>query len=193
MNTKHIVCDIVKSADDRFDATFALSAADKDRVGDTIDPVAYEKYEGKSLIALWQHRHDQPVGSWVNLRAKGARLLGDIKFAGTQMARMAKQLLDDDVPLGASIGFLGKGEPNKYGGFHFADIELLECSIVSVPANPRAVRIAKSLGLDPAAVWDMQALRKQAEYRKETLWLAREALGDRVALARKAALEALRK
>ncbi len=61
---------------------------------------------------------------------------------------MVKQLLADGVPLSSSIGFRGKAEANDFGGMHFKTLELLECSIVSVPAHPRAVQIAKSFGLE---------------------------------------------
>jgi hypothetical protein len=61
---------------------------------------------------------------------------------------MIKQLIADGVPLGASIGFRGRGENNKAGGIHFKEIELFECSVVSIPANPRAMQIAKSFGVN---------------------------------------------
>jgi hypothetical protein len=60
--------------------------------------------------------------------------------------------LDDGVPLGASIGFRGTGEQNKAGGIHFKTIELLETSIVSTPAHPRAMQIAKKYGIDLSVV-----------------------------------------
>jgi phage head maturation protease len=61
---------------------------------------------------------------------------------------MVRELLDADVPLGASIGFRGAGKLNDDGGIHFKTIELLECSIVSVPAHPEAMRIAKAFHLE---------------------------------------------
>jgi hypothetical protein len=49
-----------------------------------------------------------------------------------------------------SVGFRPlKYEPNEHGGTHFAEQELLEFSIVPIPANAAAVRGLKSLGLMP--------------------------------------------
>jgi hypothetical protein len=43
---------------------------------------------------------------------------------------------------------MGSGKPNGKGGVNWDEIELVECSVVSVPSNREAVRIAKSFGVD---------------------------------------------
>lgn len=145
---KHFAVTVEKSADPEFDARFVMSAATPDRVKDTIEPSAYKSAAKiDKLIALWQHDPDRPIGFWTNLKADGDRLVGHIKLASTNLAQMVKQLIADGVPLSSSIGFRGKGEPNDIGGIHFKTLELLECSVVSVPAHPRAVQIAKNFGL----------------------------------------------
>lgn len=113
METKHLPITIEKSAAADFDARFIMSASSPDRVKDTISPAAYKALKVSKLIALWQHDPDQPVGFWANIKADGDRLVGDLKLAGTNLGKMIKQLIEDGVPLGASIGFRGKGEPNK--------------------------------------------------------------------------------
>lgn len=150
METKFLPVQIEKSDVEGFDARFVMSASSPDRVDDTIEPSAYRSVErkGGKVIALWQHKADQPIGYWSNLKAEGGRLLGHLKISSTNLGMMIKQLLDDDVPLGASIGFRGKGEPNKKGGIHFSEIELMETSIVSIPAHPRALQIAKQFHLE---------------------------------------------
>ena len=134
------------------DGQWVMGATAKDRVNDTIAPDAFTKAikgVGGKLIALWQHKNDQPVGYWHNLVYKSGKLIGDLKLSDTNLGRMIKQLLSDGVPLGASIGFRGlDGDMNDDGGIHFKSIELLETSIVSVPANPLAVQIAKNFGID---------------------------------------------
>jgi HK97 family phage prohead protease len=144
-----LLAEITKSLDPSYDAAFVISAAGKDRVGDTINPDVFKQIAdaGGRLVALWQHKSDSPIGYWENFKAVGTRLLANIKFASTPLARISKQLIDDGVPLGASIGFRGTGEPNKFGGIQYNSIELLECSVVSVPANPLAVQIIKSFGI----------------------------------------------
>lgn len=150
MQTKHLPVTVEKSDSAAYDARFTMSAATPDRVKDTIEPAAYQSVVAKTkrLVALWQHDPDRPIGTWEKLKAEGDKLTGYIKFASTSIAQMAKQLIDDGVPLGASIGFRGAAEPNKHGGLHFKELDLLECSIVSVPAHPRAYQIAKSFGVD---------------------------------------------
>lgn len=142
---------IEKSADPSVDGTWVISASNADRVGDTIDAKALQKNTGKTLPALFGHSHTDIVGKWVNLRMRGSQLLADLKLAAVAEGQKIKALLDADVPISASIGFRGKGEPNEStGGWHFKELDIYECSIVAVPCHQDAVRI-KSLevGLDP--------------------------------------------
>ena len=148
MQTKQFNVTIEKAASGEYDARFVMSATKPDRVGDTIDAKAYGPNLGKKLIALWQHDQEKPMGFWENMRVEAGKLIGDLKVANTNLGLMIKQLIADGVPLGASIGFRGTGSPNKSGGIHFKEVELMECSVVSVPAHPAAMRIAKSLGLE---------------------------------------------
>jgi HK97 family phage prohead protease len=143
METKHLEVTIEKATSADYDARFVMSATSPDRVKDTIDEAAYKPNLGKKIIALWQHDSDKPFGYWHNLRVEAGKLIGDLKAARTNLGEMIKILIADGVPLGASIGFRGKGEENKQGGIHFKQIELLECSVVSVPAHPLAYQIAK--------------------------------------------------
>jgi len=145
---KSLPVTIEKAASSAYDASFVMSAATADRVKDTIDPAAYKASIGQRLIALYQHDPDRPIGFWENLRMAGDTLVGDLKVASTNLGQMIKQLIADGVPLGASIGFRGKGEANKIGGFHFKELELMECSVVSIPAHPRAQILAKQFNID---------------------------------------------
>lgn len=148
MENNQLEVTIEKAASSDFDARFVMSATSPDRVKDTIEESAYGPNLNQKLIALWQHDHNQPLGYWENLRVEAGKLLGDLKIASTNLGQMVKTLIADGVPLGASIGFRGRGEPNNKGGTHFKEIQLMECSVVSVPAHPRAMQIAKSFGID---------------------------------------------
>ena len=150
MQTKQLSVTIQKSADPAYDGTFIMSAATPDRVKDTIDPAAYKSVQASTseLIALYNHDADKPIGVWREIKAVGDALHGKLKIANTNLGKMLKQLIADDVPLGASIGFRGKGERNKAGGIHFKTIELMECSVVSIPAHPRAQLLAKKYDLE---------------------------------------------
>ena len=158
MINKKIQVTIQKAENNNYDASFVMSAASPDRVKDTIDPKAYRPFVGKKIIALWQHDSRQPFGFWENLRVRAGKLIGDLKASSTNLGQMIRQLIHDGVPLGASIGFQGTGKPNKIGGIHFTQIELLECSVVSVPANPEAVQTIKSLIRGIASEVDQPAI-----------------------------------
>ena len=140
---------IQKAASADSDADFIMSASTPDRVNDTIDPAAYTALVGKSVIALWQHDREAPIGSWKNLRVVGDTLVGSIKFTeATPQGKMVKQMVEEGIPLAASIGFSGKGESKKPRGIHFKSIELMECSVVTVPCHDRAIQIAKEFGFE---------------------------------------------
>jgi HK97 family phage major capsid protein/HK97 family phage prohead protease len=148
---KTLFVPIQKAVSGGYDATFVVSAASADRVQDTINPKAYARNVGKRLIALFQHDHKAPMGYWENFRQKGGEFVGDFKAASTELGKMVKQLIADDVPLMASIGFSGKGKPNEKGGMDFDEVDIYEVSIVSVGAHPKAIMIAKSYGYELSA------------------------------------------
>jgi phage head maturation protease len=154
MIQKTVSVTIEKAASKEYDATFILSDPAPDRVGDTIDsPGAYRKNVGKVIPALFGHDHEKIIGAWENLRIESGKLVGDLRTAGTDLGKMIKQLLVDDIPISASIGFSGKGEQNKSGGIHFKEIDVMECSCVAVPCAPgaqriKALEIAKSFGIE---------------------------------------------
>jgi hypothetical protein len=96
-----------------------------------------------------------PVGHWRNVRVDGERLVGDFEPAPagtTAIADDVRRLIDANILRATSVGFLGvKSEPidpkRPYDGTRYTQQELLETSIVSVPANPAALQIAKSLNI----------------------------------------------
>lgn len=150
MKTKNLTVAIEKAASDSGDGTWVISTKNPDRAGDTIDPVALRKNANKKIPALFGHDHTQIVGYWEVGAEKGGRLLATLKLAGTDLGRMIKILIEDDVPLSASIGFMGTAVPNDVGGWHYKEIDIFETSIVAVPCNAEAVRVkALALGLNP--------------------------------------------
>lgn len=165
MQTKFFTGVIEKSSDGDKDGTFILSTEDIDRDGDIIlaDGWRLDNFI-KNPIALWQHDHKQPIGKWSNFRIEGKRLIADLKLAGTNLALMAKQLIDEGILKAVSVGFSVKEgdyeyrDPEKpYGGYLIKSAELLEASLVSVPANQNALMIGKALNLsaaDLAVVFD---------------------------------------
>lgn len=134
--------------------TFVLSDATVDRYGDTIDPNGWDLRAFKSNpIALFGHDSSFPIGRWDNLRVENGQLLGDLEPAqkGTS-ARIDEiiSLVEQDILRTVSVGFRPiEYEPRKQGGIHYKRQEMLETSVVGVPANPAALAVAKSLHVSP--------------------------------------------
>ncbi len=136
------------------DLDFVLSDATVDRYGDIVDPAGWVLTAFKrNPIALFAHRHDAPIGTWSDVRVEDGKLKGKLNFAaaGTS-ARIdeLRSLVEQGVLRAVSVGFAPIDadpiDPKRpYGPQRYKKQELLETSLVAVPANPAALAIAKSL------------------------------------------------
>lgn len=153
--------------------TYVLSDATLDRYGDIIEPAGWVlKWFKKNPVALFAHDSRFVVGRWENARVVAGQLLADLVLAlrGTS-ARIDEiiGLVDQKMLPAVSVGFKPiKSEPidpdEPYGGLRFVEQELLECSLVSVPANPAALQVAKSLNISSATM--SLAFGEQADVRR---------------------------
>lgn len=156
MSERFITGYITKSSSNESSPTFVLNEESADRMGDVIEVAGWDLAQfKKNPIALWQHNHEKPIGTWHNVRVEGKRLIGALKLAGTNLAKMAQQLIDEGVLKAVSVGFIPKehepiDEKDPYGGWRIKAAELLEVSLVSVPAHPKALLLSKRLGLSNA-------------------------------------------
>lgn len=94
----------------------------------------------------------EPVGEgthWPQVKGPSRMaMLAEIEWnLATEKGREAKEMSDRNMLTGGSISFApeGKVERNRAGGRHFPRWKLLEFSLVTVPANPSAIRL-KRLG-----------------------------------------------
>lgn len=136
--------------------TFVLSDATRDRHGDIVDPAGWDlKWFKKNPVALFGHDNRFVIGKWAEPRVEGGKLMADLVPAtrGTS-ARIDEllSLIDQDMLRAVSVGFIPKKseplDPDKpYAGVRFLQQELLECSLVSIPSNPAALQVAKSLNI----------------------------------------------
>lgn len=137
---------------------YVLSDAEPDRTGDVIEVKGWEI--GKfSPIALFNHNRDAVIGKWENVRVRAGQLLGRLVLAdpGTSpIVDMVRALIRQDILETVSVGFrpldhepMDKDDP--WGARRFTKQELLEASIVAVPANPRARRVIKQFLSDDQA------------------------------------------
>lgn len=133
---------------------FVLSDATPDRYDDIILTAGWklDNFE-KNPIALFAHSGSFPIGSWKNVRVEENALRGTLVLAkeGTS-ARIdeIRQLVDAGILKAVSVGFTPISYEERKGdtyGLVYTEQELVECSLVSVPANPNALLLAKQLNI----------------------------------------------
>ncbi|AVA21191.1 phage major capsid protein [Rhizobium sp. NXC24] len=127
-----------------------------DRVGDVIEPKAFVGAIGKSLPMLFAHDQAQVLGTWdsVTVEADGLKVKGKMLVDDVARAKEVRALLRAKSVTGLSVGFMTKkAMPRKGGGRTISDLDLVEVSIVAVPAHPDAqVSQIKELEMTTAAV-----------------------------------------
>lgn len=134
--------------------TYVLSDDTVDRYGDVVDPKGWDlRWFKKNPIALFGHNSSFPIGTWKNVRVEGGKLIAELAPAQRGTSQRVDEiisLIEQGVLRATSVGFrpieyepIDKNKP--YGGQRYTKCELLETSIVSVPANPAALQLAKSL------------------------------------------------
>ena len=103
-------------------------------------------------IGLFNHKVDEPIGIWKNIRVEGRALRGRLVLApeGTSpRIDEIRKLVGAGILKSVSVGFRpleSKPRPeSKSGGIRYTKCELMECSLVSVPANPNALAVAKTM------------------------------------------------
>lgn len=101
--------------------------------------LAKHRHDGTKPLLLWQHNPDQPLGVWEDLVEDGKGLRGKGRLLkGVRQAEEAHILLKAGALRGMSIGYREvKVEPDKTAR-KLVELELIEASIVSFPANRRA-------------------------------------------------------
>lgn len=116
-----------------------------DRHGEIVDVSGWDyKSFKKQPRILWAHDHTIPaigraVKIWVDGKGKSAKLMFEAEFQEiTDFGKQAKQLVMDGWIDTFSVGF----KANEMEGNKFTDQELLEVSLVNVPANVDAQVVA---------------------------------------------------
>jgi HK97 family phage prohead protease len=143
------------------DGTFWLKASDGsvDRDGDTINPAGWDVSAFlRNPVILWAHDHSIPAIA----KALQAKVIDDALWLLIQFPPKGIHPLADTVHGLVAEGFIPSNSvgfrPIKFmrneqrGGVDFIEQELIEDSIVNVPANPNALLQGRSLAADVAAV-----------------------------------------
>lgn len=116
-----------------------------DAYGEKVMPGAFanslakHRQKGTSPLMFWQHNPSEPIGVWSDLAEDGKGLKGTGRFVlETNRGRETYALLKAGAIRGLSIGYREiKTEPD---GPHrlLKELDLVEISVVSIPANPRS-------------------------------------------------------
>ncbi len=98
--------------------------------------------KGRALPILWQHRTAEPIGSWTSLKEDAHGLLGSgsLWLAEAPNAKVAYKGMESKAITGLSIGYyVTRSSYNEKTGIRtLEEVDLVECSIVTVPANDEA-------------------------------------------------------
>lgn len=155
--------EVKAKADGRIEGYASTFGGNPDRHGDIVTAGAFgrslkeHRSEGTTPAMLWSHRLEEPIGRWTEIKEDrtGLFVSGQINLK-TERGREAFEHVVGGDAQSFSIGFLVPEGGRKYlgkGVFALDDIDLVEVSVVTIPANKRArITLAKHLGSKNEAV-----------------------------------------
>jgi len=142
---------------------FVLSDATPDRFGDIVQVEGWEFQNfKKNPVALFSHRADFPIGTWSNIRIGEKALRGELILAPKGISPRIDEirgLVEAGILRAVSVGFKPlashpvdntKNDPFGMAPQIYTKSELVEVSLVAIPANPNALAVAKSLNISAA-------------------------------------------
>lgn len=143
---------------------FIASDESVDRYGDIVRSSWNLAPFKKNPVFLWNHSYGvPPIGTVEPVEVIGKRLVATTKFAAAGVSEFADQLfrlVRAKVLRAVSVGFTVNPDQVQRiedddgawtGGYIYNEPELLEISLVAVPANPKALAVGRALGV-PADV-----------------------------------------
>jgi len=152
---------------------FVISTASVDRMGDTIavDGWKLDTYR-KNPVVLWAHDASElPVAKASNVRIEDGKLKARAEFVPKEISGKANavfELIRGGFLSATSVGFAPikyafTEAPDRKYGIDFIEQELLEFSVVPIPANAEALVEARSAGIDiePIREWATKLFESQ--------------------------------
>ena len=139
-----------------------------DSYGDTIAPGAYADTlaDGHQIPMLFSHRHDQPIGKFLELAEDevGLWVKGELT-RGVRLAEETHLLMKHEAVTGMSIGYRVRGSEDLDDGLRkLTKIDLQEISVVSLPADDAArIQSVKMAGKDAMDALELVSTIKGAE------------------------------
>ena len=140
-----------------------------DSYGDVVKRGAFAKSlaeaakAGRFPAMLWQHRMEDPIGVWTEMRedAQGLYVKGRLLIGDDDLARRAYAHLKAGSVTGLSIGY--RRTVYESNGRDIIDLELKEVSLVTMPANDQArVTAVKALG-EAQTIREIEAALREVE------------------------------
>lgn len=167
---------LIASAQDLGEREVGVIAATNElaRDGHVLEPsgINLANYR-KNPIVLFGHDIEQPIAACTAIAVENGSLAGRIQFAPPGVSARADEicgLTKAGILSGISIGFdILEAEPldpakGTRGGLHITQSELLEISVVSVPADTGAGIVARSFTARPGATAMLRSLRPLAPH-----------------------------
>jgi len=157
---------MVDEEDEERKARFIASTSDEDRQGDTINQDGWELRDfRKNPVLLFGHdSRSLPIGKVEDIDVKDGKLMADtvgVPEGVHDMADKVWSMVKSGFLNAVSVGFRALdyeprfGDDGEWLGFHFLSQELLELSIVPVPANAGAIMVARCYGADKNQISEM--------------------------------------
>ncbi len=187
---KHYIAEEIKQDEDPKSRVlhFTISTDSVDRDNDTIDPKGFQLDNfRKAPVVLFAHDNRRPpIARAIDIGVKDGKLKASAEFMDNDVdtsgfSDMIFRMLKGGFLHSTSVGFIPiefdfvdeekAEEDGRPGGVDFKKQELLEFSIVPVPANPEALIEARSKGIDtgPLEEWLEDTLENWAQVKDLTI------------------------
>ncbi len=151
MMTRQIAGIITRASSRMDEGEVTITTPDRDLMGDTINPMEMETatYLAGPAAVNFAHDHSThlPVAKTIALTKSPTGIRAQFRWRTDPFSREVKAAFDDGV-LGASVEFIvpeDRPTPNLDGGFDFRRTILTGWAFTGNPANPRAVKLLKSM------------------------------------------------
>lgn len=135
---------------------FIISTEDVDRQGEIVMQDGWDltHYKNNPIVLFAHDYYSLPIGCADEVYVENKKLIAKGRFASAEanpIAQQCRKLYDEKILRTTSVGFI----PREMDGNKITKAELLEFSLVPVPANPNALSLAKEMG------WDIPELIKK--------------------------------
>ena len=152
----------VEAVEDRR-VRFTITTANPDREGDVVETGGIDttNFEHNPVVQFAHDYRQPPIGRCVSIERLQDRLIATVEFMTADLNPFAEQvfrMVKAGFLRATSIGFRPLTDGYEYddarGGINFKRVELLEFSIVPIPANAEALLAASAAGIDTAVLKD---------------------------------------